>query len=145
MISYTYALVALGFVCLAGWLLHMRRVRTVFMRGSQALAAELGATQIALEVARAQKDRYFEVISGFEKQRNDWHALYVEQSIGHGNAQNLMMDTIEQMGKVLSSKGIRFSIPRVLHEVRAEFLEKYEMPARADELGEKKPDPSLAS
>ena len=115
------------------------------MAGTRVMAQRLGAAEVAREEARAQKDRYFEKISEFEKQRNDWHRLYVEQSIGHGNAQNLMMDTIEQMGKVLSANRIRFQIPRVLHEVRAEFLEKYEMPARADELAEKKPEPPLAS
>ncbi len=109
----------------------------------------LGDTQVALEDARAQKDRYYDKIAEFEKQRNDWHRLYVEQSIGHGNAQNLMMDVIEQMGKVLTAHKIRFNIPRVLHEVRAEFLERYEMPARADELAEKliekPPVPPIAS
>jgi hypothetical protein len=145
MISITYALVALGLLCLVGTLLHRWRVRQIFMRGTGVLAQEVGTLQLALEDARAQKDRYFEKISEFEKQRDEWHQLYVDQSIGHGNAQNLMMDTIEQMGKVLSSKGIRFKIPRVLHEVRAEFSEKYEMPARSDELAQKPEPPPIAS
>ncbi len=145
MISYTYALLVLALVSFVGVVAHTWRVRRVFMRGTSVLGAQLGAAQVAIEEARAQKDRYFQTITEFEKQRNSWHQLYVDQSIGHGNAQNLMMDTIEQMGKVLSSKGVRFQIPRVLHEVRAEFLEKYEMPARGDELAQKKSDPPLAS
>ncbi len=145
MISYTYAALVLGFVCLLGLVLHGWRLKRVFMAGTREMAIQLGVAEVALAEARSQKDRYYEKIAEFEKQRNSWHALYVEQSIGHGNAQNLMMSTIEEMGKVLSSKGIRFNIPRVLHEVRAEFLEKYEMPARSDELDGKKPEPPLAS
>jgi len=143
MISITYVIAALILLCAAGWALHRRRVKSMFMKGTRALALQVGSLQVALEDARAQKDRYFSKIEEFEKQRDDWHQLYVDQSIGHGNAQNLMMGTIEQMGKVLSAKGIRFSIPRVLHEVRAEFMETHEMPARADELAPK-PTPAAS-
>ncbi len=145
MISSTYAGVVSILVSLACWVLHRWRLKAVFMAGTRLLASRLGTMQLERDEARAEKERYYLKIAEFEKQRNDWHKLYVEQSIGHGNAQNLMMDTIEQMGRVLSAKGIRFQIPRVLHEVRAEFLESHEMPARADEMAPKKPEPSLAS
>ncbi len=141
MISITYALVALAVLCLLGGIAHTRRVVSVFMRGTKVLAAENGALQVALETARAEKERYYLQIAEFEKQRNAWHALYVEQTIGHGNAQNMMMEVIDAMGRRLSESGIKFKIPRVLHEVRSEFLEQHEMPAReqAEKLAEKTP------
>ena len=141
MVSTTYVAVALVFLCVFGWWAHRRRVRAMFMQGTQTLATELGATQVALQTARDEKERYYLQIAEFERQRNGWHKLYIEQTIGHGNAQVLMMETIDKMGRALSDRGIKFRIPRVLHEVRAEFLETHEMPARheAEKLGDKKP------
>ena len=86
------------------------------------------------EVAQAERDkssRYFLKITDFENERNQWQKLYSDQSIGHGNAQNLMMHTIEQLAAQLAAKGVKFKVPKVLQAIRDEFAETHEMPARA--------------
>jgi len=140
MISITYMLLLQVLLLLVGYGAYRLRLRTMFMRGTRALAVRLGETQVALEQARAEKERYYLQIAEFEKQRDGWHGLYIEQTIGHGNAQNLMMEVIDQMGRKLSEHSIKFRVPHVLHEVRAEFNEKFEQVARADaaELAQKK-------
>lgn len=124
------ALLALGYPL--GFLWHTRRVSAVFMAGTKILTTEMGELKLQIEEARAQKDRYFDKISEMEKQRDEWHALYTSQAIGHGNAQNLMMGEIEKLARALAVKGVRYKMPMVLQAVREEFLQTYEMPARAD-------------
>jgi hypothetical protein len=131
-------------LAVASYPLHLWRLRVVFLRGTRVLAEQVASLQIEVErardVAQSERDkasRYFEKISDFEKERDEWRRLYTGQSIGHGNAQELMMKTIEDMGRVLSQKGIRFQIPKVLHAVREEFLGTYELPAREVEAAQK--------
>lgn len=102
------------------------------MRGTRILTEDVAALRVQLDAARDKTSRYFDLISEMEKERNGWHKLHQEECIGHGNAQNLMMGTIEDMARTMSAKGLRFQIPRVLHAVREEFLQSFELPARED-------------
>lgn len=95
------------------------------------LHAELKLVINDLHGERDKVSRYFAKISDFERERTEWQRLYHEQSIGHGNAQALMMGTIERMARQLQDKGVRVQIPKVLHEIREEFLSQHEMPARS--------------
>lgn len=137
------ALVAGYPLCLwAGWW----RARTegkktaeaTFMRGTTLLAEECATLKVELERARevaaderGKRERYFVKISEFERQRTDWQERYYAQSIGHGNAQELMMATVENLARQLQSLGHRPRIPSVLHALRAEYQSQHEMPSRA--------------
>jgi len=80
--------------------------------------------------ADAKTDRYFEQISVFEKQRDHWQKLYFDQAVGHGNAQSLMMGTIEKLCRDLVAKGARPQVPKVLYTLREEYIQTHELPAR---------------
>ena len=102
------------------------------------LTDQLGALQQQIEAARLEaqterdkSSRYFAKCQDFEKERDEFQHLYTTQSIGHGNAQNLMMQTIERLAQQLQQKGVRAQIPKVLHVVREEFREHHEIPALA--------------
>lgn len=98
--------------------------------------------------ARDQKSRYFDKISGIEKEMTGWKNLYREQAIGHGNAQALMMNVIEHQQKLLRAKGVRFDVPEVLRALREEFQATHELPSKDAEalmvLAEKK-QPALGA
>ena len=94
------------------------------------LHAELKLVINDLHSERDKVSRYFSKISDFEKERDTWQRMYHEQSIGHGNAQALMMGTIENLSRQLQAKGVRVQIPKVLHEIREEFLGAHELPSR---------------
>lgn len=111
---------------------YLRLVREVFLRGTDVLTRQIGELRVQLEDARGRADRYRTKISEVLQEREDFHQLWQQQSIGHGNAQNMMMTTIEEMGRLLSQKGVRYRLNPLLQAVRDEYLEKHEMPARAD-------------
>ncbi len=109
-----------------------------FLEGTRLVAEECAALKIEVERARevagterATRERYFNQISEFERQRTQWQTSYYEQSVGHGNAQDLMMGTIEALARQLQALGQRPKIPSVLHALRSEYQATHEMPARA--------------
>ncbi len=116
----------------AAYPLHLWRLKVVFMAGTRILTEQVAELRVGIDTERDKTSRYFTAIDGIKKERDDWHQLYTGQAIGHGNAQNLMMGEIEKLARALAAKGVRYSMPRVLQEVREEYLGKYEMPARAD-------------
>lgn len=135
----TYVCVALLCGYPLAFLLHRWRVKDVFMRGTEILVEQVTELRVQLDATRElvtrerdKTSRYFTKISDMEHERDEWHQLYTGQAIGHGNAQNLMMGEIEKLARVLAAKGVKYSMPMILQEVRAEYLGKYEMPARAD-------------
>lgn len=136
MITYVWiAILLAGYP--AAYLAHRLRLRGVFLRGTRLLAEQVADLRIAVEhareVATTERDRtsrYFAKISAMAEERDGWHHLYTQQAIGHGNAQNLMMGEIEKLARALSAKGVTYQMPRILQEVREEFLGKYETPAR---------------
>jgi DNA polymerase III delta prime subunit len=105
--------------------------QTATMRARIAVSAELAEAKAFAESERDKASRYFLKITDFENERTQWQRLYNQQSIGHGNAQNLMMRTIEDLTRQLQAKGVRAQVPKVLHALREEFLEAHEMPSRA--------------
>lgn len=111
---------------------YLRRQRKVFMRGTDILTKNVGELRVQLDLARARADRYYLKISEALAERDQWHQLWQEQSIGHGNAQNLMMATIEEMGRLLEKKGVKYQLNPMISAVRAEYIENHEMPARED-------------
>jgi len=97
-------------------------------------AASLAQLEHALTEAITERDkssRYFLKITEFEQERDRIQVLYTRHAIGHGNAQQLMMNTIETLVRQLQAKGVRAQIPKVLHVVREEYQANYEVPARA--------------
>lgn len=132
------ALCALQYLAWRSGFAHGRRQESKIDAAARAESrqriAELQAeVERARQVADAERDkssRYFLKITDFEKERDQWQELYTRQSIGHGNAQSLMMRTMEQMAQQLQAKGVRAQIPKALHAVREEFLQNHELPAR---------------
>ncbi len=111
--------------------------KEAFMRGTQHLAEECAFLRVEIERARdvadgerAKTARYFAKISDFERERTTWQTSYYEQSLGHGNAQQLMMNTIETLAKQLQAAGIQPRIPNVIFAVREEFVAQHEQPSR---------------
>ncbi len=105
---------------------------------TQALAAaraevvtELAAARAEATAERDKSSRYFLKISDFERERTQWQNLYTSQSIGHGNAQNLMMRTIEDFARLLQNHGVKVVVPKVLSAIREEFQATHEQPSRA--------------
>jgi len=136
MMTYICLLLLVGYPL--AFLLHRGRLKRVFMRGTEILVQQVTELRLQLDAAREvttqerdKTSRYFTKISEMERERDDWHQLYTGQAIGHGNAQNLMMGEIEKLARVLAAKGVKYSMPMILQEVRAEYLGDYEMPARA--------------
>ena len=112
--------------------------KETFARGVLHLTEQMGAMQVELERARevaqderSKRERYFTKIADFEKIAHNWQKSYYDQSIGHGNAQQIMMDCIETLARQLQGAGIPPKIPSVIHAVRAEFMEQHQLPAVA--------------
>jgi hypothetical protein len=143
-------LLVLGYplTALSVWLLGRREVTRLFLSAAtqeqrllnqiDLLGDELRPLQQQLDMARAsllaeqgKSARYFHKISDFEAERDRIQQLYTEHTIGHGNAQQLMMNTIEDLARQLQARGGRPQIPKVLSVVRDEYLAKHEMPVRA--------------
>ncbi len=135
----------------AAWRLHLGVVkRTIllaqaaFQQATDTIATEheslrLRTTELNNEIAHwkemaieaeAARQRYFVKISEVTTERDIWIKKCTDESIGHGNAQNLMMRTIDEMGQVLRAKGLNFKMPPVLQAVREEFVQVHEAPAR---------------
>ncbi len=107
------------------------------------LRAQINDMSTELESAREARDRYFEKIQGIGRERDAWMDLQRRESIGHGHAQDLMMTTIDSLGRQVQSArkcscgadvpGRAPRIPAVLQAVREEFHEKFEGPAQRSE------------
>ena len=112
--------------------------KETFMRGTRLLAEECAGLKIEVERARdvagderARTARYFEKITDFERERTTWQTSYYEQSLGHGNAQQLMINTIETLARQLQENGVRPQIPKIIYAIREEYQTQHEMPALA--------------
>lgn len=108
---------------------HAARTETLHGELKQALA-DIQSARAETKVESDKRSRYFDKISEVQAERDQWYKLYTAQSIGHGNAQALMMGTIEQLARQMKAKGIEPKIPRILQDVRAEFQTTHEEPAR---------------
>lgn len=148
MISWVLlAIACLGYPVL--WKLRARHWTKVFEAGTRLLTEEVTTLKIEVERSRevateerAKRERYFGSISKAESECLRWKDLYHSQSIGHGNAQELMMRTITNAQQALAAKGVKFSIPSVLYAIREEFQAQHEMPSRAAAQEPKAPDPA---
>lgn len=63
--------------------------------------------------------------AGILAERDKWQHLYFDQSVAHGNAQAMMMSTIDYMAGKLRQAGIEVPIPKVLAEVQQEFISQH--------------------
>lgn len=98
---------------------------------AQTLVVEVESARAVAQDERARRERYFLQISAFETQRDEWQSLYYKQSIGHGNAQELMISWINVLAQKLQAHGVRVSLPAAIQAVRNEFMLNHEMPSRA--------------
>lgn len=97
---------------------------------AQALVVQVESARAVAQDERARRERYFVQIAAFETQRDEWQKLYYQQSIGHGNAQEMMISWINTLAQKLQALGVRVSLPTALQVLRQEFLTNHEMPSR---------------
>ncbi len=119
------------------WLERRRHLKRAFERGTKHLTDQMGELQYQLETARTmfedergQKQRFQAKNLEIQTERDQWIKLYHDQAIGHGNAQNLMMEVIDRLGAQLTSRGIKYKVPSVLQLMREEFMQNHELPSR---------------
>jgi len=116
-------------VPLAIWL-HRKYLGLAIDTATTYLRGQLNDMSDELELARLQRDTYFTKIDSIANERDIWIDLHNREAIGHGNAQNMMMGTIDALGRQLVALGERPKIPRVIQEVREEYQAAFETPAR---------------
>jgi len=130
-----------------GWLVMMQaRLKERYRAETRQVLVELEKTLIRdneelsqqVEIARRQRDELFrqkaeqfERIDGIVKEANGWRSHYHEQSIAHGNAQALMLETIERQAKALTALGRLTEVPPIIRTVMADFRKEHVMPAEA--------------
>lgn len=102
-----------------------------FVRGTALLSEEVLSLRAIVEDERGQKGRFQSKIAEVTEERDQWVTLYHEQSIGHGNAQTIMMETIEIQARALRARGIKVTIPSVIQQLRDDFRSQHEEPALA--------------
>ncbi len=89
------------------------------IKGDLALA-EARATD-----AEAKTLRYYDLIDGACKQRDQFSKMYQAMATQHGAAQDLMLRTIEVLSRQLQALGKQPKIPSVIKAVRDEFFETH--------------------
>lgn len=78
-----------------------------------------------IEKNKRKADAYFQAISIIEKERDNYRLLYQDQSLGHDNAQRLMMHIISELHKELHKLGVTFKLPEIIQAVRGSFEESH--------------------
>jgi len=123
-------------VVLWSWL--GRRAQAPLLASQQALSEALGALereQQLRELAEKKAAEYFDAIEGVVKERSNWSSLYQRVVLEYGNAQDLMMRTIDNLCRQLEKLGKKVEVSKAIKAVRQEFFETHERPLK--ELPEK--------
>lgn len=76
---------------------------------------------------RAEENR--KTIETVLKERDGWIELYDKQSIGHGNAQAIMMDAIGYLEAQLSAAGVTVELPGIVRQTQDQYLMAHVLPA----------------
>lgn len=76
---------------------------------------------------RAEENR--KTIERVLKERDGWCRLYDDQSIGHGNAQVIMMDAISYLEQKLKAVGIDAKLNPIVRETQALYYSEHVAPA----------------
>lgn len=93
------------------------------------VASELGAARAAAVDWERRAEEYRGTIQGVLKERDNWNKLYDEQSIGHGNAQAVMMDAIGHLVRLLRKAGVDPKLPAIIQETQDLYRERHVEPA----------------
>jgi hypothetical protein len=89
-------------------------------------------------------ESYRSLNAGILDERDKWQHMYQEQSAAHGNAQAIMMGAIDYMGRKLDAAGVKFQIPAILEEVRAQFIHNHVTPMLRDAASTVHQQPALS-
>lgn len=100
-----------------------RQVRLV-----QQLTAQLTRTSGESLDWERKASEYRNTIGGVLVERDNWNRLYDEQSIGHGNAQAIMMDAITFLQRKLQAAGVEVQLPDVVRETQELYRERHIAP-----------------
>jgi hypothetical protein len=106
--------------------------RVEFERQVQkAVADELEAARFAAKDWERRATEYRDSNAGIIGERDAWNRLYDEQSIGHGNAQAMMMDAIQHLQRKLRDAGVTVALPPIIRETQELYRERHVEPALA--------------
>jgi len=100
------------------------KYRSLKYRFDAAVSAHRDA-DLHIQNAKRKADAYFQVISIIEKERDSYRSLYQDQSLGHDNAQRLMMHIIGELHRELHKLGVTFRLPEIIQVVRGSFEESH--------------------
>jgi hypothetical protein len=81
------------------------------------------------EMSERKASEYLDRIRGIIEERDKWERLYHEQSIGHGNAQAVMMGYIGHLERQLMQHGVEAKAPAVIQEIHDLYIERHVSPA----------------
>lgn len=82
-------------------------------------------SDLHIQNTKRKADAYFQAISIIEKERDNYRSLYQDQSLGHDNAQRLMMHIIGELHRELHKLGVTFKLPEIIQVVRGSFEESH--------------------
>ncbi|HMG13068.1 MAG TPA: hypothetical protein VK571_07830 [Gemmatimonadaceae bacterium] len=94
-------------------------------QAKKAVAEELNQARFAAQDWERRATEYRDSIEGILKERDTWNRLYDEQSIAHGNAQAVMMDSIGYLERKLKDAGIPVILPNVVRETQELYRDRH--------------------
>ncbi len=95
----------------------------------RAVASEFAVANFTARDWERRAKEYEGVIAGVLKERDEWNRLYDEQSIGHGNAQAVMMDAISFLERENKKAGSTVELHPVIRETQKLYYERHVAPA----------------
>jgi hypothetical protein len=87
---------------------------------------------------------YQGINSGILTERDNWQHLYFDQAVGHGNAQAMMMSTIDYLAGRLRGLGVEVPLPAALSQVQQEFTRQHVTPVLAQSAPKLSPASQVA-
>jgi hypothetical protein len=94
-------------------------------QAKKAVAEELTQARFAAQDWERRATEYRDSIAGILKERDAWNRLYDEQSIAHGNAQAVMMDSIGYLERKLRDAGSPVILPNVIRETQELYRDRH--------------------
>lgn len=129
-LGFAVVFAALGYLCSPKLLVRLaRRESARLLATVQALTQQLQRTTAeSLDWQRRCEENRL-TIERVLKERDGWCARYDDQSIGHGNAQVMMMDAVAYLEHKLKAAGVEVKLPPIIRETQALYYSEHVAPA----------------
>ena len=106
-----------------------RRESARLLTTVQALTQQLQRTTAESVDWQRRSEENRQTIERVLKERDGWCRRYDDQSIGHGNAQVIMMDAISYLEHKLKAAGVEVKLPPIVRETQALYYSEHVEPA----------------